>query len=443
MLLWVAWYNGYPTVYPDTGSYLFTGAFHRALPPYRSPAYSSFQELSSLGTTAWYIVLAQAILVAFVLWETCKHVIGGSAKARGGIFFAIVCGLAALTSLPWVASQLMPDVFAGVAFLCAYLVAFAGELSLMERAALAAVMALAVAAHMSLFPITAIFVALLVISRLVGWRPDAPTSVKTPSVITMAAWLLMPILAAGYWTASLNQKMGLGFRVSVSGNEFFLASLFGKGLAGDYLRESCPTKSYAACRYLGSLPKTPEQFLFWSPVLPAMNKNGDEMVEVLQGTIEAHPVRFAVHSTEDTLQQLVSLRTGDEIRASTLHAPNTNGLVILQVLPGDAGAFVNDKQSRDRMNMLTWIAGMLDVAVFWLSAAGCVYFAWRDGSEKVNTLFFTAIAFLVINAAICATLAGVYDRYQSRVAWVVPLCLAFYAVAAIRERKSLATVRLS
>ena len=67
LLLWVAFFNGYPTVYPDTGSYLLTSAFHVVFQPYRAPVYSKFIELTGLGTTAWYTVAVQAILVVIVL----------------------------------------------------------------------------------------------------------------------------------------------------------------------------------------------------------------------------------------------------------------------------------------------------------------------------------------------------------------------------------------
>jgi hypothetical protein len=50
-------------------------------------------------------------------------------------------------------------------------------------------------------------------------------------------------------------------------------------------------------------------------------------------------------------------------------------------------------------------------------------------------LFYSAIAFLVINASICAAFAGVYDRYQSRVAWIPPFCLAAYVCSMARDWK--------
>ena len=80
-------------------------------------------------------------------------------------------------------------------------------------------------------------------------------------------------------------------------------------------------------------------------------------------------------------------------------------------------------------------AAIVDTVVFWISAAACLFFAQTKRWERVNRFFYSAMAFLVINAAICATFAGVYDRYQSRVAWLIPLCLTGYVCCLAREWK--------
>jgi bacteriorhodopsin len=64
-----------------------------------------------------------------------------------------------------------------------------------------------------------------------------------------------------------------------------------------------------------------------------------------------------------------------------------------------------------------------DAAAFWLSVVACILLARKHREEKWNWFFYSAAAYLVLNAAVCATLVGVYDRYQSRVAWLIPLCL--------------------
>jgi hypothetical protein len=449
MLLWVAFYNGYPTVFPDTGAYLYTGAFHIELPPFRAPGYSIFIELTSLGASAWFTIAIQAIVVVAVLHRTCKYLLGGESdgqssgesggqsgaesgaklKFRDNCLLAIVCLLAAVTSLPWEASQLMPDVFAGVVFLSAFLLVFDDQLRLTGRVILSTILAISVSSHLSLLPIATLFAAVLALTTFANGRVR-----RVPPAKSTLVWLLVPIIAAGLWTATLNRRMGLGFRLSVSGNEFLLSSLFGKGLAADFLHENCPKKPFVACRYLSNLPKTPGQFLFWHPLLPAMAGHEDEMQQLVRETIVAHPVKFVMSSSEDTFRQFATFRTGDEIRET--NSLTSNGVVIQQIFAGDSHAYSNDRQSHHRLNRLANFAAILDTLVFWLSAVACLVLAWTKRAERVNVFFYSAILFLVINAAICATFAGVYDRYQSRVAWLVPFCLMSYICSMVKDRNS-------
>ena len=435
LLLWVALYNGYPTVYPDTGSYIYTGAFRIAVPPFRSPGYSVFLELTSLGASAWFSIVAQAVAVVGVLRETCKFLIGGESRFRDHCLLAIVCVLAALTSLPWETSLLMPDVFAGLVFLSLFLLAFNARLRLAERIALGAILTISASAHASLLPIAAAFVAILLVSALVAPRFTGPALRGAHSAMSVPPWLIVPILAAGIWTAGLNSRMGLGFNVSVSGNEFLLGRLFGDGLAGDYLRQNCPKKPFVACRHLDDLPKTPEEFLFWNPLLRDLNGHKDEISEIVRGTLSAYPLRFMWISAKQTLRQLVTLRTGNEVRDFALHAPNSNAEVIQQVFPGDFHAFSTSRLIRGRLVPLTDAVAAIDSAVFWLSFVACMILTRTYRIEKLNRFFYSALVFLFLNAAICATLAGVYDRYQSRVAWIVPLCAVSYICCLANDKK--------
>ncbi len=379
LLLWVAFYNGYPTVYPDTASYIYTGAFHFPLPPFRSPGYSAFIARTSFGISPWFTIVAQAIAVVAVLYETCKYLIGGDSKFRDYCLLAITASLAAMTSLPWFTSLLMPDVFAGVVFLSLFLLAFNNRLHWAERFVLAAIATLAVGAHISLLPIALLFVAGLAIMKVAGWLPPG-----TSSTAAMLAWLAAPLLVAGLWTAKLNSSMALGFRLSPSGDEYLMGRLLEDGLAGDYLRARCPERPFVACRYLNDLPKTPEQFLFWHPLLSEMELNGNEVHEVAWGTLAAYPVRFAWNSTRHTLRQFVQLRTGDEVRGLALGAPNATGTVIQRVFPRDAPSYANSKLIQGRLVSLTKVAAVVDAAAFWLSALACIMLCAQTTRWKVE-----------------------------------------------------------
>jgi len=433
-LISVALYNGYPTVFSDTGGYLLTGKYFVALAPFRAAGYAVFTYITSLGISAWYIVVAQAVIVVYVLYEACIFLVDGDRRFADLCFLATVCALVALTSLPWLVSLVMPDVFAAVLFMCAFLLTFASELGLARQIALTAIFAVSAAAHSSLVPIAILFVAALLILRPFGNSPMPQFPARS-----VLGWLLVPILAAGFLTAELNREMGLGFVTSPSRNAFLLARLFGDGLASDFLHDNCPQSHLISCRYLSHLPTSQEHFLFWDPLYPELrNGHQDEMEKIVRGTIQAYPLRFAIDSAKDTLLQLVNFRTGDEIRS--FGAREWNNGVIPRVFPGDSQAFVNSREYHDRMLPLANAASLLDTAVFWASLAICLLIAGSRRFERVNLFFYSALAYLAINAAVCATFAGVYDRYQNRVAWMIPFCLSGYIGCYVKNWKPWANI---
>jgi hypothetical protein len=428
VLSWVALYNGYPTVFPDTGSYLMTGAFHIALGPFRAPGYSAFTRGTSLGLSAWFTIGAQAIVILITLHETLKYLISGGTTYFDRCMLACVSVLATLTSLPWLVSMLMPDVFAGTILLSGFLLSFAGELRLITRIFLASILMVSVAAHTSFFPIAALYVAAVFVLRVAGPKPRG-----LPPARSAAAWLLIPILAAGIWTANQNRRMGLGFRLSPSKNAFLLARLFGDGLAPDFLRENCPKRPYISCRYLSHLPRSEEEFMFQHPLVRDLAGHEDEMEAIVRGTLLAYPQRFLLSSAKQTWLQLAALRTGEEMRS---HAGTDWNLVVIhRVLPGDFSAFCGARQFYDRLLPLANAVAPIHTTIFWISVAACLAFAWTRRFRRIDALFASALIFLVINAAVCGALVGVYDRYQSRVAWVMPLCLTAYLCSWMQQRK--------
>jgi hypothetical protein len=243
----------------------------------------------------------------------------------------------------------------------------------------------------------------------------------------------VPILAAALWTANQNQEMGLGFKLSPSGNEFLLGRLFGDGLAPQFLHANCAQRHFISCRYLSDLPKDEVDFLFRHPLLGELKGHDREMQAIVRGTISAYPLRFAISSVKQTLLQFAAVRTGDEIRSYSAEYWNNNAM--RRVFPEELREFQNTRQYRDRLLPIADAASAIDTTVFWLSFAGCLIFARTRRFPRINYFFAAAIVFLVINAAVCGALAGVYNRYESRVAWLVPFCFLADLCCLVKESK--------
>ena len=107
LLLWPALWNGYPIVFADTGTYL-SQAIHRYLGWDRPAFYSVFMLFLHATITTWPVVMAQALIAAWVLRRTVAMIWPG---LDGRWLPVLVLPLAAGTWLPFLVSELTPDVF--------------------------------------------------------------------------------------------------------------------------------------------------------------------------------------------------------------------------------------------------------------------------------------------------------------------------------------------
>jgi hypothetical protein len=118
-MAWPALWNGYPIAFADTGTYL-SQAMHHYLGWDRPVFYSLAIDGLHLGLTTWPVIVAQAAVAVLVLDQT-RRAMG---VPRGWLPPLIVF-LALTTWLPWLASELMPDLFTPLLVLLLSVLVFA------------------------------------------------------------------------------------------------------------------------------------------------------------------------------------------------------------------------------------------------------------------------------------------------------------------------------
>src|SRR5215813_608421 len=117
MLLAPALWNGFPLLQFDTGGY-FARWHEGKLEESRSTVYGSFLQLLS-WPNFWPVVVAQTLFTVWILSLLLRsHDLGGRAR----VLPITVAALSILTALPWLTSQLITDIMAGLAVLALYLV---------------------------------------------------------------------------------------------------------------------------------------------------------------------------------------------------------------------------------------------------------------------------------------------------------------------------------
>jgi hypothetical protein len=432
LLLSVAWWNGFPITFYDTGAYLEQGLNGTFLPE-RSSVYSFFLRFAGAATSLWLIVLVQALMTAFVIVETTR-----AEAPRLPLWALLGMGalLAAATGLPWYAGQIEPDCMTAIAVLATYLVSFRSpQLGYVRSALLVLVAALATATHPSHLGLTAglaIFVILVRLGILLLHGRGIAASPK-PALAILVFALGLGLVLLG------NRALTGRLFISETGAVFVFGRLLQDGIVKRLLDETCPGSGYALCTYKDDLPETADVWLWGaeSPFLELDRFDGTraESKRIIADTLRRYPWMQAETALAATASQFVSFATGDQIEPQQwILYPDFQRL-----LPDQLSDYMEARQQIQPIDFDAINRVHTTVAV--LSLGGMLFLmgwnATRRRWEAVALPAFILVA-LIGNAMICGALSNPHDRYQSRVIWLPTLVVALgmgRAAAKIAVRK--------
>lgn len=439
VLLWLAIFNGYPLVYPDSGQYLID-SFTLDVPNFRTVFYPIFMRLTSFGITPWLVVCAQSAITVLVLHECLGFVLGPGRNSTMGsraLLWVVLC-LAFGTTLPWYVGQLMPDIFAGLLILCMFLLLYNQRLTTGKSVALALVVAVSIVSHLSHLVIAGVILFAIavigVFGRTRGFWPARSNK-------QVALFVLAPILAGSFAVAVSNWSAGWGFTLSPGGRMFVVARLFASGLAQRYLQQDCTVEHLNACEYLNNLPTNENQFLWGhNPVFTAMGGwtgSKREASRIIRGTVRNSPGALLWESTKQMLRQFVTMKPGDgnESMDATMPYFVTN---FQKFYPEDVPKLRATEQWRGGLKKLADRVSEVYAIVFWCSMGCCLLFLAlrRRYAEPESKLFVFVIVGLLSNALVAGALSNVTNRYQSRVSWLMAFCCTAYLVSLFGTAKA-------
>lgn len=420
LMLWPALWNGFPLIYADTGGYLMRPV--AGTPSIgRSALYGAFL-LAGMPLDFWPVAIVQAAVTAWLIVTVMRLAIGTPTAGPRPVAAVLVGGaLAGLTALPWYAAQLMPDVTAGWAVLALFLLAVRPDaLRRWEAVLLAAVVAVAIAAHMGTLALCigllacATFYAIVTrLARRVGALPGLKLGTAAAAV------------AAGLVLAPLSNLAVTGqFAFTPGGANFLFGRLVQDGIVGRYLDEHCPDPAIALCPYREKLPATADEWL-WTRASPLYRLGnwqgyGVESARIAAATLRLYPLDHLATAVRATARQLMLFRT----TLAVSPADNADVLDTFErLLPADALArFRAARQQRQTpdvapLNLVHVPAAVLALVVVLYGAAG------GRGRVPVPTRLLCAAVLLALlgNAAVCGIFSNPNDRYQSRLIWLAVL----------------------
>ena len=126
ILCFMGYYNGYPFVFSDTGTYLESG-FLNFVPIDRPIIYGLFARHVSLSDSLWLIIWAQGCILSLMIYYYFKYFSNCFNKRIPFIIYVFL--ITFLTGASINVSQLIPDVFTSVSLLALGLLIFANNLS--------------------------------------------------------------------------------------------------------------------------------------------------------------------------------------------------------------------------------------------------------------------------------------------------------------------------
>lgn len=417
MLLAPALWNGYPVLQSDTGGYLARW-YEGYLVPSRSTVFGLYLHYGE-HSYFWLNLAIQALATMWILQLTLR-VFG---LARPWRLFGLCLVLSLATALPWLASMLLTDIFAGLSVLSLFILVLHGDrISRSEKIALFVFTAFSAATHSATM-------AVLLGLCIVAWiaRPFLRERIKAASLwqgtLTIAAGAVM-LVSANYALSGQVAWTPGGFSIA-------FARMLQDGIVTRYLNDHCATQQFKLCPYRNQLPETADDFL-WSREsvfndLGRFAGMSDEMGYIAAHALTEYPLWQAKEALIDTGEQMLDVATGENTdHPSLMH---TYGIFRDYVR---SNLHLVDTARQQTGHLTFGPINLIHVPVALISTA--LVFAllisaiWRKRADDVTLLLATVCLTLLGNAVICGVISGPHDRYGSRLVWITTLAVMIAAM---------------
>ena len=421
LLLSAGLYNGFPLVTSDSGTYI-NSALHYDVPNDRPIVYSLFIRATGLKFSLWLVILAQALLLG---WLLLRYVAEFAPQVRGRLGrLALVGFMVWATGASWYCCQLMPDIFTPIGLLALGLLLLSRFRSKGELMGLLLLTMLSAMVHNS--NLLTFSLVVLGFGAIAGWQ-----KLFSRHLANFRQWLLTTATVLVCWLVlpAIHAAFGGGFVLSRATPVFLLARMMEAGIVDKYLDHNCDTANpLRICAFRDKLPNDAITFL-WDENSPyyktgGLEANLDEYRDIVHQILTSpryYPY-LAVEAGRATLRQLTHVGHGDGLMP---YRENTNPYWKVQEFASyELKEYLSSLQNRSALdfkvlNERTYATQLLALLV----VVAVVAAARRPASNQYTMHVLLLVIFglgLVANAFVTGALANVLDRLQGRVAWLLP-----------------------
>jgi hypothetical protein len=400
-----ALWNGYPLLQWDTGGYLARW-YEGYLVPSRSTVFGLYLHFGE-DSDFWLNLGIQALATLWIL-QLCLRVLGLAQPFR---LLAISLTLILTTALPWLASLLLTDIFAGLSVLALFLLIAHGErISALEKFSLFLFTAFSAATHSATL---GVLFGLCLLGFLA--RPFLRERISLSGLIQGSLTLIVGsamLLAANY---GLSRQLAW----TPGGVGVAFGRMLQDGIVAKYLNDHCGKERLKLCPYRNELPPTADDFLWGDSMFNTLGRFqglDDEMGHIAVGALKDYPLWQAQAALKATGQQLLEVATGE----GTLGwLPHTYG-IIEHYIPSQSKSMNAAHQQHwdinfaavNRLHVPVALGSMLLVLLIFARSL------WQRKFDDLALLAATVSFALLGNALICGVISGPHDRYGARLVWI-------------------------
>ncbi len=420
ILLGVAFYNGYPLVYSDTSTYLASG-FDLEMPYDRPMNYGLFIYITSAGGfSLWLTAFAQSFMLSYLIFLTVRDFTQLPNYKAWSLLFVFI--LSAFSVLPFVAGQIITDIFQAISALCLFHLVFNKKTGKLNQSILYVLFFLATAMHMSHVIINSILLILIFVMRKPMIKKKVHVKISKIAII---------------FGVNLLCVFTMGAPISKSKHVFFMGRLAENGILKQYLKENCNEKNYKICQYIDEIPNNTTDFL-WDENSPlykykswkATKKDFNDII--LNTFIQPrYLIKHIFESVKVTLRQLVTFDAGGgngSFLGETLLYKR-----IKKFFPFEVSEYSMSRQNRNQL-LQPQLKGVnffyrltMGISTLLLALVFIHKKYWQTIPASVRYMLIFLLITILVNAWVNASLVIVAQRFGAKIIWFIPLVLLLSA----------------
>lgn len=421
ILIAPAVWNGFPLLQWDTGGYL-SRSYEGILVPSRAVAYGLILR-AGVPFAFWPVLLVQSALTVWIVALTLRtHGLGG----RPWLLTSMIAALSAATTLPWLTSILLTDIFCGLGVLALYLLLLrADALTRSERFGLIALIAVAAATHSATL---AVFLTLLAAAAVLWLIDRARMPARNLRNGAIALALGAVLVFAGNYAVAKRLTWTPG------GPSIAFGRMLQDGIVKKYLDEHCPRERLTLCAHKNELPDDADVWFWGSPLFDKLGRFAGldrEMGTIAWRSLIAYPGLQAQAALIATARQLIAVHSGEGVLNTIWH---TYG-IIDRYAPELAPEMHAARQQHGEISFAALNELHYPIALFSMTLLPLlIVMAWRRHIPGELGALATACAIaLLANAVVCGVLSNPHDRYGARLVWLACFTTAIALVRVVEE----------